>query len=313
MKKSQTRLCCLVIIFAAILLSNATINNASMSNAAENATKNVAETSRKILYFSNSAGYEHSTVRSQNGLPSVSDIAIADVCKPVGIEVICTKNGSIFDEDLHSYDAFVFQTSGELAKGTKEHPEWALTETGWKNLLSEIRNGKGLVGFHPTTDSNRVGGNIYENSPKDKITEFTKLLGAEFTVHGQSQETTISVVQPSPFAWLEAKGKSFRMFDEWYVHKNFGNDLRVFAVLETEGMKGEVYRRPPCPIVWGRAEGKGRVFYSAFGHYDEYWKDSNNISLVLQLIQAAIGEIKVDLTPNINTITPEAAVLKLPN
>jgi type 1 glutamine amidotransferase len=265
-----------------------------------------AEAQRKILYFSNSAGYEHSTVKSVKGKPSVSDIAIIEVCKPDGIEVVCTKDGSVFDGNIDSYDAFLFQTSGELSKGTKEHPDWALTETGWQKLLTAIRGGKGFVGFHPTTDSNRIGGNIYENSPKEKITEFTKFMGAEFTIHGPSQETTISVVQPSPFKWLAAKKDKFRLFDEWYVHKNFNDDLRVFAVLETEGMKGDVYRRPSCPIIWGRAEGKGRVFYSAFGHYDDYWKDPDKIQLVLQLIHAAIGTAKVDLTPNIKTITPKA-------
>jgi type 1 glutamine amidotransferase len=292
MKKIITFIGCLFLLFITTLLGDA------------------AETTRKILYFSNSAGYEHSTVKSVNGKPSVSDVAISDVCKTVEIEVVCTKNGSVFDGDLGSYDAFVFQTSGELAKGTKEHPEWALTETGWKNLLNTIRSGKGLLGLHPTTDSNRVGGNIYENSSKDKITEFTKLLGAEFTIHGPSQETTISIVQPSPFAWLSAKNGNFRMFDEWYVHKNFGDDIHVFAILETEGMKGEMYRRPPCPIVWGRAEEKGRVLYSALGHYDDYWKDPDKITFVLQLIQAATGDIKIDLTPNIKTVTPGASVLR---
>ncbi|MDR3198055.1 MAG: ThuA domain-containing protein [Planctomycetaceae bacterium] len=291
MRKIIVFFSCLTVLFAVVFFAGA------------------AETPRKILYFSNSAGYEHSTVKSIDGKPSVSDIAIVDICKTAGIEVVCTKDGSVFDGDLGSFAAFAFQTSGELAKGSKEHPEWALTETGWKNLLAEIRNGKGLVGFHPATDSNRIGGNIYENSPKDKITEFTKLFGAEFTIHGQPQETTVSIVQPSPFSWLAAKGKSFRMFDEWYVHKNFGDDIHVFAVLETGEMKGEMYSRPPCPIIWGRLEGKGRVFYSAFGHYDNYWKDSDNILFVLQLIQAAAGEIEVDLTPNINTITPGANTL----
>ncbi|MDR1290814.1 MAG: ThuA domain-containing protein, partial [Planctomycetaceae bacterium] len=242
-----------------------------------------ADAARKVLYFSNSAGFEHSTVKSVNGKPSVSDIAITEVCKKAGITVVCTKDGSVFDGDIDSYDAFIFQTSGELVKGAKGHPEWALKASGWEKLLAAIRNGKGFVGLHPTTDSNRVGGNIYENSPKEKVTEFTKFLGAEFTIHGPSQDTTISVVQPSPFSWLEAKGKSFRTFDEWYVHKNFGDDIHVFAILETNGMRGDMYRRPPCPIVWGRAEGKGRVFYSAFGHYDNYWQDADKITFVLQL------------------------------
>jgi type 1 glutamine amidotransferase len=102
------------------------------------------------------------------------------------------------------------------------------------------------------------------------------------------------------------------MFDEWYVHKNFADDIHVFAILETEGMLGEMYHRSPCPIVWGREEGKGRVFYSAFGHYDNYWQDPEKITFVLQLIQAAIGEIKTDLTPNIKQITPNANTLKNP-
>jgi type 1 glutamine amidotransferase len=276
---------------------------------------NTAETTKKVLYFSNSAGFEHSTVKSVNGNPSVSDIAIINVCKSAGIEVVCKKDGSIFDKDkeIASYDAFIFQTSGELSKGSKEHPEWAMTDNGWKKLLTAIRNGKGFVGFHSATGTNRFGGgDFYENSPKDKISEFTKFIGAEFTTHGASQDTNISVTQPSPFAWLDAKGKSFRIFEEWYVHKNFADDIHVFAILETEGMKGEMYRRPPCPIVWGRAEGKGRVFYSGFGHYDNYWYDSEKMTFVLQLIKAAIGEIKTDLTPNIKQVTPNANILKNP-
>jgi type 1 glutamine amidotransferase len=275
-------------------------------------TGNAADTPRRILYFSNSAGFEHSTVRLIDGGYSLSDTAITNVCKPLGIAVVCTKNGSVFDEDLSNYDAFVFQTSGELIKGAPNFPEWALTEKGWKNVLTAVRNGKGFVGFHPTTDSNRVGGALYENSPAETVTEFTRFIGGEFTIHGPSQETTISVVQPSPFAWLAEKGKNFRMFDEWYVHKNFQKDIRVFAVLETVGMKGEMYRRPACPIVWGRKEGKGRVLYSAFGHYDDYWKDPDKLQLVGQLIQAAIGTIEVDLTPNIETATPGASVLQSP-
>ncbi|MDR2172072.1 MAG: ThuA domain-containing protein [Planctomycetaceae bacterium] len=269
-----------------------------------------AEVERKILYFSCSAGFEHSTVKSVGGKPSVSDVAITTACGKAGITVVCTKDGSVFDGAIDSYDAFVFQTSGDLTKGEKNHPEWALRESGWRKLLAAVRGGKGFVGLHPTTDSNRIGGDVYENSPKDKVTEFTKFIGAEFTIHGVSQEATISVVQPSPFVWLGVKGKSFRMFDEWYVHKNFADDICVFAVLETAGMRGDMYRRPPSPIVWGRAEGKGRVFYSAFGHYDNYWQDADKINLVLQLIQAAAGDIKVDLTPNIKTITPEASTLK---
>lgn len=267
------------------------------------------EPSKKVLYFSLSSGFEHSTVKSVEGKPSVSDISITETCRKAGIDVVCTKDGSVFEKDIASFDAFLFQTSGDLSKGTKEHPEWALTETGWKNLLTAVRNGKGFLGFHPATDSNRTGGPIYENSPPEQVTEYTRFIGAEFTVHGPSQETTIEVVAPSPIPWLAKRASGFRMFDEWYVHKNFNRDLHVLAVLQTKGMNGEMYRRPPCPIVWGRHEGKGRVFYSGFGHYDEFWKSKEHESLILDLIRAAIGILEADLSPNIDQVTPGAGTL----
>ena len=102
------------------------------------------------------------------------------------------------------------------------------------------------------------------------------------------------------------------MFDEWYAHKNFNNDLHVFAILETDGMTGRMYNRPPCPIVWGRNEGKGRVLYSALGHFDKYWQDDDNMSFVFELIQCAMGDKKVDLTPNMNEVTPGATILMRP-
>ena len=271
-----------------------------------------AENRKKILYFSLSSGFEHTTVMSPEGNPSVSDKAIVKACRPKGIEVVCTKDGSVFEGSLDSYDAFVFQTSGNLKDGTPANPKWALTPKGWANLLKEIRNGKGLLGLHPTTESNRVGGPPYENSSAETVTEFTRVIGAEFSHHGKPQEATIRVVGPSPFAWLAGRGKSFRMFDEWYAHKNFNTDLRVFAVLETEGLEGEMYDRPPCPIVWGRREGKGRILYSAFGHFDNYWQNDDNMSFVLELIQCALGDKEADLTPNMNEVTPGAAIVLRP-
>ncbi|GHT40342.1 hypothetical protein FACS189443_0560 [Planctomycetales bacterium] len=283
-----------------VLLACSVCLFAAVCNAAE---------PRKILYFSLSSGFEHSTVVSKDGQPSVSDIAITAVCKPAGIEVVCTKDGKIFDKDLSPYAAILFQTSGEMSKGTKEHPDWALTDTGWRNILTAVRNGKGFVAFHPTTDANRILDDNDTPTEPEKITEFTKFLGAQFTTHGNHQEGTVSVVEPTPFAWFAAKGQ-YRYFEEWYCHKNFQNDIHVFALLETKGLDGVMYKRPPMPLVWGRAEGKGRVLYSAFGHYDNYWQDKNNMEFVLQLIQAAVGDLKVDLTPNIQTAAPGANTLK---
>lgn len=47
-----------------------------------------------------------------------------------------------------------------------------------------------------------------------------------------------------------------------------------------------------------------------FGHYDEYWKDPDNRQFVLQLIRCALGEIDVDLRPDIDRVTPGADILQ---
>lgn len=269
-----------------------------------------ADKTKKILYFSNSAGFEHGPVKLIEGGPSVSDKALTELGKANGFEVVCTKDGRVFDGDLAPYDAFVFYTSGDLGKGAKDHPEWAISKEGTAKFFAAVRGGKGFLGIHSASDTWRTGGDKYVNSPQEKVTEYIKMVGAEFTVHGKQQETTVTIVEPSPIPWFAAKGKSYRSFDEWYCHKNFGDDLRIFAIMETDGMQGEMYDRPACPAVWGRKEGRGRAFYCAFGHDNKYWQNPENMQLMLALIRCATGEIATDLTPNVKKVTPGAATLK---
>ncbi|MHC4727753.1 MAG: hypothetical protein ACYS17_11060, partial [Planctomycetota bacterium] len=52
---------------------------------------------QKILYFSRSAGFEHDAVKIKNGKPSISDRILTELGKRHGFEVVCTKDGRVFD------------------------------------------------------------------------------------------------------------------------------------------------------------------------------------------------------------------------
>lgn len=265
---------------------------------------------KKLLYFTYCNGFVHDPVKPVDDGPSVSDVAMVELGKKRGFEVVCTKDGSVFDGDLDQYAAFAFYTSGNLSNDTKDKPGAKITETGREKFFAAIRAGKGLIGFHSANDTWRSGGDNYKNDPPEKINPYIKILGGEFTSHGPQQEADMIFTKPADLAWFKAKGEKFRYWEEWYAFKNFADDLHVIAVLDTKGMKGEQYQRPPFPMIWARMEGKGRVVYCGNGHRNEFWKDEHMMDMVGDLVDWTLGKGEINLEPNMKECCPDATTLK---
>ena len=80
---------------------------------------------KRVLYFTKSAGFEHSVVkRPAEGQLSHSEKILTELGKKHGFEVFCTKDGSIFTpENLAKYDVIALYTSGNLLRsGTDKTP-----------------------------------------------------------------------------------------------------------------------------------------------------------------------------------------------
>jgi hypothetical protein len=75
-------------------------------------------------------------------------------------------------------------------------------------------------------------------------------------------------------------------------------------------MKGDCYQRPPFPATWARMHQKGRVFYTSFGHRDDIWTNPDVQGIILGGLAWAMGNVTVDVTPNIDKVTPKASQLK---
>lgn len=266
---------------------------------------------KKILYYTRSQGFEHSPVKYDENGECVSAKTLQKLAKNLGYELVSTKDGSVFDDDLSQYAAFVFYTSGQLDQkgGDNATP---ISEQGLKNFFEAIRNGVGFLGFHSSTDTFN-GHTGYKVDPFYERHEYIRMHGGEFIVHGEQQEATVEVfdtVLPS----LANRDKEFRHFEEWYTQKNFAPDIHVIASMQTAGMKKEghnkCYDRPAFPCIWSRREKKGRVLYCAFGHNDSFWSDGKFDDLITDLLKASVGQIEISDEPNLNLCCPNADMLQ---
>jgi len=261
---------------------------------------------QKVLYFTRSAGFEHDAVKLKDGKPSISDRTLTELGKRHGFEVVCTKDGRVFDGDLDQYDAIAFYTSGDLTKPNKAKTP-PMSAEGKKKLLSTIAAGKGFVGFHSATDSFHSKGPRNQN--QTEVDPYIAMLGGEFIVHGAQQEAIIRAASPK-FPGVEQFGEVQKLKEEWYALKNFAKDLHVVLIEDNEGMKGDCYQRPPFPMTWARMHRKGRVFYTSFGHRDDIWTNPQVQGIIVGGLAWAMGNVKVDVIPNIDKVTPKADQLK---
>ncbi len=256
---------------------------------------------QKVLYFTRSAGFQHSVVARHGDALSFSEVEFTKLCARQNIEVVCTKDGRIFDGDLEQFAAFAFYTSGDLTKPVQGRDEPPMTLEGKKRFFAAVAAGKGFIGFHAATDS--------FHSQGDRVSDYVAMIGGEFLTHGRPQEAVQRVVSPK-FPGVEGLGESFKMKDEWYAQKNFAKDLHVILVQETAGMVDDCYQRPPFPATWARQHGQGRVFYTSMGHFEEVWTSATFQQIVLGGLAWALRRVDADVTPNIDRVTPQANVLK---
>lgn len=256
-----------------------------------------AEKRRKLLYFTRSAGFEHSVVKRNGDQLSHSEKVMIELGKQHGFDVECTKDGSVFDGDLSQFDAIAFYTSADLTKPCNQ-PGKPMSQEGVKRLLDAVAGGKGFVAFHAATDSFHSQGN--------QITPYIAMVGGEFVSHGPQQVATMRVTSPA-FPGMQGAGRSFKLNEEWYSLKNFAKDLHVILVQETEGMKGDCYQRPPFPATWARRHGKGRVYHTSLGHREDIWTNPKVQEIFLGGLAWAFGNVTADVPANIDQVTPQAS------
>jgi len=193
---------------------------------------------------------------------------IAPVLAGRGIEVVYSdKISDLNPETLSQYDVIlIYANTTEITKDQE------------KSLLAFVAQGGGFVPVH-------CASYCFLNSP-----EYTALVGAQFLKHGTGEfETTVVDPDHPVIKGLEP----FRTWDETYVHTKHNTKDR--HVLQT--------RDDPAgsePWTWTRTHGKGRVFYTAYGHDARTWGHPGFHDLVERGIRwAANKEAVYDSRPRV--------------
>jgi len=254
---------------------------------------------KKVLFFTKSSGFQHSVIARKGESPAHAERILTEIGKEHGFEVVASKDGRLFDPDkISEWDAFAFETTGDLTQtGTDKTPP--ISRDGKKALIDAIHGGKGFVGMHCATDTFGSHSGLHAEDP------YTKMIGANFAGHGDQQDGTIEIADPS-YPGVSGFGTgSFVIKDEWYTQKYWADDLHVILVQQTKGMKNDQYQRPPFPETWARMHGKGRVFYTSMGHREEVWSDPRYQGLLLGALGWATGKTDYDVTPNVQKVTPD--------
>jgi uncharacterized protein len=271
---------------------------------------------KSLLVFTKSSGFEHDVVKNTDGKPSIVENALQTIGKKHGYDLHCTKDGGIFNSrDLAKFQAIFFFTTGDLTQpGTDKNPP--LTAEGKQNLLAAVRSGTGFVGSHAAADtfhtppdakdlSNRYIAHGEDSDP------YLRMLGGEFIIHGSTPRLQAAniIIDDAKFPGLASVLSPVNFTEEWYSLKDFAPDLHVIASLDTTGMKGECYNRPPYPMTWARMHGEGRVFYTAIGDRPENWGDPFFLNLLEGGIRFALRDVNPDLSRNLNAVAPGYAVI----
>jgi type 1 glutamine amidotransferase len=254
----------------------------------------------RVLFFSRSALFEHSVVRREGQALSLAEKLFSEMADRAGIDVECSKDGTVFDGDLDQYAAVVSYTCGkpaDLMKPAGKDGSPPLTERGWTRLDAAVRGGKPFVAVHPG------------------IWLLPEAAGADCLGHGSQQVAKLQVASPR-FPGVEGLGESFSLLEEWFSLIRFAPDLHVILVQDCEGMNKDkaadrrCYDRPPFPSTWARMYGRGRVFYTSLGHREDVWTSKRFEQILMGGLAWALGRLEADIAPNLARVAPRANEFK---
>ncbi|HZS72782.1 MAG TPA: ThuA domain-containing protein [Candidatus Acidoferrum sp.] len=277
----------------------------------------LAQQRKSVLVFTKSSGFEHQVVKRVNGQQSIMEAAVRELGNKNGFGVETSKDGRVFNsKEFLKYAAVIFFTTGDLTKeGTDKNPP--MSPAGKEALLSAIHAGRiGFVGVHAASDTFHTEPDTPDNSNRyiahgEKSDPYIRMLGGEFITHGSDPrlQTAEVIVNDPSFPGLSGVTSPVSFTEEWYSLKDFRDDLHVILTLDTKGMRGACYDRPPYPVAWTRMEGKGRVFFTALGDRPENWQSEFMLNLLAGGIRWAIRDVDASSQVNLKEAAPGYATI----
>jgi putative membrane-bound dehydrogenase-like protein len=168
-------------------------------------------------------------------------------------------------ENLNRFDALMIYANWD-----------EITPQAETALLAYVASGKGILPIHCASF-------CFRNSP-----EYVKMVGGQFWKH-TTDTISANIVQPN-HQIMNGLSK-LKAFDETYLHSKLQADNNV--LMNREIKADQTKDRPETktePYTWTRNYGKGRVFYTAFGHDEQTWENPDFHKLLENAIIWAVDD-----------------------
>jgi type 1 glutamine amidotransferase len=244
-----------------------------------------AQTPKRLLLVTHSGGFIHDSV-------GVAEDVLKEIGPKHGLTVTCFRYtgeptgpefekyqkafrartgktvepencGRVNAETLKNFDGVLFFTTGSGPKRKNIAP---LTAAELADLIAWVKAGGAFCGTHCATDT------LYEDSP------YGDLIGGYFKTHPPGLQTVkIKVDDPKhPAAAAFPAGTEYK--DEIYIMTDVPySRSKVNVILSVEPgsftPKSGGRADGDYALAWSKDYGKGKVFYTAFGHDKKVWQD----------------------------------------
>jgi type 1 glutamine amidotransferase len=224
----------------------------------------IAQKQFKVLLVTETGGWHHESI--EPGVIAVYELA-ATHNFDVNRQQIAEK---ITEDELKNYDAVIFlSTTGNI-----------FDESEKTALQKFIQSGKGFVGIHAASDTER------------NWEWYTKLVGRMFQRHPRQQTAKLKILDLD-FPGLESFPNSLLWTDEWYeLSSEKVSGLKYLITVDEKSYDPKVVWKSSNkdaegnpidkiskgmgnfhPISWYHEFDGGRSFYTALGHIDNIYKN----------------------------------------
>jgi type 1 glutamine amidotransferase len=231
----------------------------------------------KVLFLANPMTSDNDVIRrSAPEVLSVAERYFGEITKGT-FDVTITQDGSeVSREKLPRYRLVVFFTAINPPGVDKEA------------LIEWVRNGGAFAGIHSTA-------NTYQSFPA-----FGEMLGARYDRRPwrtkQNPQTKVRIkVEDRRHPATAHLGESFEIADDIYQFKDFDRS-KVQLLLSLDPASLDLTHPnmnrddKDLPVSWAKSHGKGSVFYTALGDWEETWKDQRYRTHLIQGMKWAMGK-----------------------
>ncbi|OUT57201.1 Trehalose utilization [Stieleria bergensis] len=235
---------------------------------------------RRVLVFYRCEGFIHTSIPHAN--ESVKQMAE----KTGAFKVDFADTYDVFTADrLAKYDAILLNNTTHM-----QFKEPSQRDA----FLDFIAKGGGLAGFHAASDN-------FNRHP-----DCLAIVGGTFAGHpwGAGGKWAFKLDDSKHVLNAAFEGKGFWHTDEIYQYNPQSyvgtGVLRVLVSLDMnqEAVSSRIKDGPrEVPVSWVRTAGKGRVFYTNFGHREDTFANPVIVKHMLDGIQYALGDLAADATP----------------